>query len=202
MLDNSNPAPADYAAGRFKTPVDKYSWRIIFTRWLLLAIEFGIAVYIILGVRQELAIMYVVYAVVCLFLLLPLIRCVRCSYYGKRCNIGWGVWVSKLFPRDEKSPQSAYYGYTILFWPLRIFPILFGLRFFIDGIVFVFSGAFDEFLFIPHGLYLTYIGVIIIHRRFYRASSCARCHERLSCPVYNSRAMLTHARAGAPRANS
>jgi hypothetical protein len=146
-----------------------------------------------MGIRLELGILYLAYGVVCLFLLLPLIRCVRCHYYGKRCNFGWGTWVAKIFPRDENNTQSAFYGYTILFWPLRLFPILFGFMKFLNGLIAVIAGQFQDFLLFPHGLYLIYIATLIIHRRFYRAVSCTRCHERLRCPVYNSRAILAQA---------
>ena len=146
-----------------------------------------------MGVRQELGVMYLAYGVVCLFLLLPIIRCVRCSYYGKRCNFGWGVWVSKVFSREEVHSQSAFYGYTILFWPLRLLPLIFGFAKFLNGLIGVIAGQFEQFRLMPHGLYLIYLATLWLHRRFYRAASCSRCHEQLSCPVYNSRAMLAQA---------
>ncbi|OGC90546.1 MAG: hypothetical protein A2W25_00475 [candidate division Zixibacteria bacterium RBG_16_53_22] len=177
--------------GRIRPPIDRYPWRIIFIRWALLTIEASIGLYFVMGVRMELGVMFLAYGVVCLFLLLPLIRCVRCSYYGRRCNFGWGVWVSKVFSRDETHSQSAFYGYTILFWPLRLFPLLLGFAKFLNGLIAVFAGQFEQFRLMPHGLYLIYLTTLWLHRRFYRAASCSRCHEQLSCPVYNSRVMLT-----------
>ena len=212
--------------GRIRPPIDRYPWRIIFIRWALLTIEASIGLYFVMGVRMELGVMFLAYGVVCLFLLLPLIRCVRCSYYGRRCNFGWGVWVSKVFSRDETHSQSAFYGYTILFWPLRLFPLLLGFAKFLNGLIaglakkngfpdglwgasadaanlddrtargldvliHGFAGQFEQFRLMPHGLYLIYLTTLWLHRRFYRAASCSRCHEQLSCPVYNSRVMLT-----------
>jgi hypothetical protein len=182
-MSNGTPGPVGPA-------VDQYPWRIIFVRWTLLGIEAVIALRYMLGIQLELAILYLAYGVVCLFLLLPLIRCVRCSYYGRRCNFGWGTWVARIFPRDEANSQSDFYGYTILFWPLRLFPILLGFR---DVVAFgaglIKTGIFEPPLLIPLAYFAAYIAVIAIHRRFYRAASCTRCHERLCCPVYNSRVM-------------
>jgi hypothetical protein len=170
----------------------KYPWRIIIVRWLLLAIEAGIAIFYVMKIRLELAILYIVYGVVCLFLLLPLIRCVRCRYYGKRCNFGWGVWVSRVFPRDEVNPQAAFYGYTILFWPLRIIPIVVALRLYLMYLIGIFIGMEQRFTLDTHGFFLIYLATIFIHRRFYRFSACTRCHEKSYCPVYNSQAILSH----------
>ena len=125
---------------------------------------------------------FLIYALVSAFVLLPLIRCVRCGYYGKRCNFGWGVMVSKLFPRAENSPYQSTYGYTILLWPLRIIPIGAGILKIIDGIL----GGFSV---IPQGLFGIYLGVILIHRVFYRARACRRCRQRTICPVYDIAAM-------------
>jgi hypothetical protein len=182
----------DVAHGFSIPPLDRYPWRIILFRWLLLAVEASIAVKFIIGFRFELAVIYIAYGVICLFLLLPLIRCVRCSYYGKRCNFGWGVWVSKVFPRDEVNSQSAFYGYTILFWPLRLLPIILGFQVFLNGFIGVLSWEFEQFQIIPHGLFPAYLLTIFLHRRFYRAAACVKCHERLNCPVYNCGVMLAH----------
>jgi hypothetical protein len=178
--------------GQPAPPIDRYPWRVVFVRWALLAIEAFIGIYFVLNMRLELGIIFIVYGVVCLFLLLPIIRCVRCAYYGKRCNFGWGVWVAKIFPRDEVNSQTAFYGYTLLFWPLRIIPILLGFMKFLGGFTMVIAGRFEEFHLVPHALFLIYIAALILHRPFYRSVSCPKCHERLQCPVYNSRAMLTH----------
>jgi len=170
---------SDAKLPRFKPPVENYPWRIVLFRWFLLALEAGIAFYFVFTFSVNLGLIYVAYGVVYLFLLLPLIRCVRCYYYGKRCNFGWGTWVAQVFPRDDTNPHGAYYGYTILFWPLRIFPTLRGL----GGLL---MSLPDQMSFIPQGLFAVYLLVIFIHRRFYMRQSCVRCHQRVGCPVYNS----------------
>lgn len=176
-----------------RPPIDRYPWRIVLTRWFLLAVEAAIGTYFIVAFRLELGILYVAYGVVCLFMLLPLVRCVRCYYYGKRCNFGWGVWVARLFPRDDANPQSAFYGYTMLFWPLRAIPLLLGSMLLLMDIIGVFMvSEFLPLLNLRNALFLIYLTALIAHRRFYRAASCGKCHEKLICPVYNSRAVLVH----------
>lgn len=159
--------------------IDKYPYSIILTRWFLTTAEMVLGTYFVIRFRFELGVAFLAYGVVCVFLLLPVIRCVRCYYYGKRCNFGWGVMVSRLFPRVENESYASAYGFTILFWPLRILPIGFG---FIDIYAGIRGG---ELMLLPHGLFAIYLLVILIHRWFYRSFSCRRCHQREGCPVYD-----------------
>jgi hypothetical protein len=158
--------------------IDKYPYSIILTRWILTAVEMGLATFFVIRFRFELGVAFLAYGVVCVFLLLPVIRCVRCYYYGKRCNFGWGVMVSKLFPRVEGESHASMYGFTILFWPLRILPV--GV-----GLLGIYGGILGEFKMIPQGLFAIYLLVILVHRWFYRSLACTRCHQREGCPVYD-----------------
>jgi hypothetical protein len=168
-------------------PVDNYPRRIAFIRWFLLALEGGIAIYFAMNLRTDFGILFLAYAVVCLFLIFPLIRCVRCSYYGRRCNFGWGrFWISRFFPKDEINHFGAYYGWSIAFWPLRVVPILLGIRNLTTWI-------FGKFDFWSQGLFLIYLAVIILHRRFYRTRACPGCHQKAICPVYNGRVIEAEA---------
>jgi hypothetical protein len=158
--------------------LDNYPKRIAFIRWLLLIAEAALAVYLIITFNQMLGVAFLAYGVVCLFLIFPLIRCVRCSYYGKRCNFGWGrFWVSRFFPKSENSRFDAYYGWSVIFWPLKIIPLVLGLRF----LPAIFMG---KFFFLSQGMFIIYLAILLIHRRFYRARACTRCHQRAICPVY------------------
>ncbi len=168
---------------RSRALVDKYSYGIIIPRWILAVAELGLAFYLVHLFKFELGLFFLIYGVVCAFVLLPLIRCVRCYYYGKRCNFGWGVMVSKLLPKVEGENYASSYGYSILFWPLRIIP--FGLG--ITGVIF---GFFAGFQFIPQGLFGIYVLVILLHRWFYRKLACSRCHQRPGCPVYDAKAII------------
>jgi hypothetical protein len=161
-----------------KTLLDSYPYRIIFTRWFFAAAEMGLASYFVFSFHFQLGFLFLIYGLVCVFVLLPLIRCVRCGYYGKRCNFGWGVMISRLFPKAEGESFFSAYGYTVLIWPLRIIPLGVGFLRIIDG----FMGGFH---FVPQGLLGIYLLVMIIHRRFYRARACTRCRQKDVCPVYD-----------------
>lgn len=169
-----------------RPPVDKYPYGIIIPRWILSVAEMALASYFVFSLKFELGLIFLTYGVVCAFLLLPVIRCVRCYYYGRRCNFGWGVMVSRLLSKVEGENYASTYGYSILFWPLRIIPFGLGLR----DVIFGFIAGFQ---FMPQGIFGIYIMVIFLHRQFYRKLSCSRCHQRPGCPVYDARAVIGNA---------
>ncbi|MEE9554077.1 MAG: hypothetical protein V3W18_07230 [candidate division Zixibacteria bacterium] len=163
--------------------VDNYPIRIIAVRWFFIAAEMGLATYFaFLFTMFNLGFIFLIYGFISAFVLLPLIRCVRCYYYGKRCNFGWGKLVAFLFPKADDGTFSSRYGYSFIFWPLRIIPIGVGFIQIIDGFM---SG----FGFVPQGLLGIYFIVIFLHRKFYRKAACSRCRQRSECPVYDSSIM-------------
>lgn len=158
--------------------LDKYPYRIILARWFFAAAEMGLASYLVFCFKFDIGLLFLIYGFVSAFVLLPLIRCVRCYYYGKRCNFGWGILVSKLFPRVDGDSYYAIYGYSFLFWPLRIFPIGAGLLTVLDGVL-------GGFKFFPQAIFGIYLVVLFLHRRYYRSIACRRCHQNAVCPVYD-----------------
>ena len=154
--------------------IDTYSWWRILPRWLFGAAEIGLSIYLLITFHYYLGLFFGAYWVFSLFVLLPLIRCVRCYYYGKRCNTAWGLLASFAFPKGDPVYFQAGYALTMIIWPLRILPIGLGLLRLIDGV------TFD-----PDGLFGIYIGVIILHRLYYRSVSCRVCHQKNVCPLYN-----------------
>jgi hypothetical protein len=172
---------ADNALTQPRLPFDIYPKRIVFIRWLFLSVEAVLALYFVFSFQTILGIIFLAYGVVCLFLIYPLFRCVRCGYYGKRCNFGWGrFWVSKLFPKDDGGHFGDNHGWSMLFWPLRIIPIVLGLRELPLWIL-------GKFSFTAHGLFIIYLAILFLHRRFYRARACTRCHQMAICPIYTGR---------------
>jgi len=109
-----------------------------------------------------------------MLVLLPLIRCTKCYYYGKRCNTGWGLLASFAFPKGEEIYFQSGYALTFLLWPLRILPIGIALLNLIDGLTFI-----------PDGLFGIYIIMILLHRLYYRSSNCPGCRQKEVCPVYD-----------------
>jgi hypothetical protein len=154
--------------------LDSYPWSKILPRWLLGGIEIGISIYLVIGFHMYFGLAYAAYWIFSLFVLLPLIRCTKCYYYGKRCNTAWGLWARFAFPPGDQVYFTAGYALTFLLWPLRFFPIAFGLLNTIGG-----------FTFIPDGLFGIYLVAIILHRLYYRRVNCPVCYQQGICPVYN-----------------
>jgi hypothetical protein len=160
--------------------IDFYPWRKILPRWIFGIIEIILSVYFVIRFNQNLALFYSAWWAVSLFVILPLVRCCHCYYYGKRCNTGWGLWAGFAFNRGETRFFQSGYGLTVLLWPLRILPLLFGIK---DLV-----GAIGESLqFNPNGLFGIYVLAILLHRWFYRTANCPSCHQKSTCPVYNPR---------------
>jgi len=154
--------------------IDKYPWWRIFPRWILGAGEIGLSILLIISFHENLGLFYSAYWVLSLFVFLPILRCTKCFYYGKRCNTAWGLLAGFAFPKGEPVFFQAGYGLTMLLWPLRILPFGIGILRLIDG-----------FTFNPDGLFGVYIAVIILHRLYYRAVNCSVCYQKNICPVYN-----------------
>ncbi len=162
---------------------DQYPYTTIIVRWLFLTAEMGLGAYFaFLFGLFNLGYLYIIYGIIALTVLQPLIRCVRCYYYGKRCNIGLGKLVQLFYKKADDDNFSAYYGYSILIWPLRLIPIGVGSLQILDGLL-------SEFKFVPQGLFGVYLAVLFFHRRFYRAVSCSKCRQKAVCPVYDIVAM-------------
>ena len=160
-------------------PKDEFPYSTIIARWFFIAAEMGLATYFVfLFGKFNLGYIFIIYGIVSLTVVLPLIRCVRCYYYGKRCNVGWGKIVPLFYRRSEDDSFSSRYGYSFLLWPLRLIP--FGV-----GFLKILAGFMDEFTFVPQGLFAVYLIVLYLHRKFYRSVSCSKCHQRSVCPVYN-----------------
>jgi hypothetical protein len=162
--------------------LDKYPWSKILPRWFLGAAEIGISIYLVAGFHMYIGLAYAAYWILALFVLLPLIRCTKCYYYGKRCNTAWGLWAGFAFPKGDPIYFTAGYALTFLIWPLRIAPIGLGLLGLIDGVKFI-----------PDGLFGIYILVIIVHRLYYRGVNCRVCRQQHVCPVYNPHVLVTDA---------
>ncbi|UCC79694.1 MAG: hypothetical protein JSW64_15755 [Candidatus Zixiibacteriota bacterium] len=180
---------------------DNFPLATIIPRWIFALTEMGIASYFVFKFGFRSGLIFLVYGFVSVFVILPLTRCNRCFYYGKVCNFGLGKWASMFFPRSDDTVYSSAYGYTILLWPLRIIPLGLGLipilgviRFGLSvpsGEIGDMAGAVVSNLqLIPHGLFVIYLLVIFLHRKYYRSRSCSRCYHRSDCPVYDKNSIL------------
>jgi hypothetical protein len=185
------------ANGKDKMEVyENYPLNNILVRWFFALTEMGIASYFVFNFGFQSGLIFLIYGFVGIFVLLPLARCIRCYYYGKVCNFGLGKWVAVFFPEAGEKKFASAYGFTVFLWPLRIIPLGLGIIPIIGVIRFgltIPSGDPVEMLetiaqslrIIPHGLFVIYLAVIFLHRKYYRSRSCTRCHHKTDCPVYD-----------------
>jgi len=180
---------------------ENFPRRIIVTRWVLALAEMGIASYFVFDFGFRTGLVFLIYGFVGIFVLLPLVRCIRCYYYGKACNFGLGLWAAVFFPESKDKKFASAYGLTIFLWPLRIIPLCLGvipiLGVIRDGLSIPSAYVVDmleamamNLRIIPHGLFVIYLAVIYLHRKYYRSQSCSRCHHKIDCPVYDKKALL------------
>lgn len=153
---------------------DSYPWARIIPRLIMGLGEIGLSIYLVIKFKMYLGLFFGAYWILALFVLLPMIRCTKCYYYGKRCNTGWGLFAGFAFPKGDTRYFQAGYALTFLIWPARILPFGVGLLNLIDGLSFL-----------PDGLFGIYVLLIILHRIYYRAVNCPVCHQKPVCPVYN-----------------
>jgi len=180
---------------------DNFPWRKIAARWVFALAEMGIASYFVFDFGFRTGLIFLIYGFVGIFVLLPLARCIRCHYYGKACNFGLGLWAAVFFPESRDKRFASAYGFTIFLWPLRIIPlglgiipilgvIRYGLNIPSGYVVDMLEAMVTNLRIIPHGLYIIYLAVIYLHRKYYRSRSCPRCHHKIDCPVYDKKALL------------
>ena len=155
-------------------PIDTYPWAKILPRWILGIVEVGLSIYIVINFHQVLGLVFCAAWILALFVMLPLLRCTKCYYYGKRCNTAWGLITKFMFPPGDQVYFQSAYGLTFIFWPLRIIPLGLGAL-----------TLLGDFKFNPQGLFLIYVGAMILHRLYYRAANCPVCRQKAVCPVYN-----------------
>ncbi len=102
----------------------EYPKRIILGRLLLLLVIFGSGIYIFYQLRAELSYIYIFYSFLAISLVLPLSRCIFCSYHGKYCNTGWGKVAGYLFPKRNEDKFSSGYDYMLFIYPVLVFSFI------------------------------------------------------------------------------
>jgi hypothetical protein len=149
----------------------EYPKRIILGRLLLLLVIFGSGIYIFYQLRAELSYIYIFYSFLAISLVLPLSRCIFCSYHGKYCNTGWGKVAGYLFPKRDEDKFSSGYDYMLFIYPVWVFPLLGTLVQLVrlrNFFWLIFSGA--------------YILVLFLEKVYLKNSACRFCFQKMICP--------------------
>jgi len=73
------------------------------------------------------ALIYLVYSIVCMYLLIPGFVCTSCSYYGRTCHSGQGRISALFFPKRDTNLFSSYFKYMRLAAPVFLAPLIAGI---------------------------------------------------------------------------
>jgi len=138
----------------------------VFGARLFFLAEAALAIYFVFSYRLEIGILYLVYGIISIFLLIPAFRCADCDYYGRRCSLGWGRWAPRLFPDNYRNLLGSFSGINIVFWPLRLAPILTGLDKIIQSIILC-NYSLDQ-----HYLFGAYLVILLLQRLLFHTRIC------------------------------
>ena len=149
----------------------EYPIAFILGRLIFLSIIFGSGVYVFYLLKTELSFIYVFYSLLALSLVLPLSRCVFCSYHGKLCNVGWGKVAGYLFPKRSEDNFTSGYDYMLFIYPIWLFPLLGSLAQ---------LARFRSLFWL--GFSLVYILVLFLEKVYLKNSGCRFCSQKKICP--------------------
>lgn len=149
----------------------EYPKAFILGRLILLAVIFGSGVYIFYQLKIELTFIYVFYSLLTISLVLPLSRCIFCSYHGKLCNVGWGKVAGYLFPRRSEDNFTSGYDYMLFVYPIWFFPLLGSL---------VQLARFRSLFWLIFSL--GYVLILILEKVYLKSLGCRFCAQRKICP--------------------
>lgn len=117
---------------------------------------------------------YLVLAVIMVYIILRKLVCTNCYYYGKWCAIGWGKLSALLFKRGNIEDFEKSIG-------IKLAPLTYGLLALIPLVLIVIS------IVLSFSLYKVIVLVLLLLISFYsttisRKKTCKKCKMRLICP--------------------
>jgi hypothetical protein len=151
--------------------LQEYPKALILGRLILLGIIFVSGVYTFYQLKAELSFIYVFYSLLIISLVLPLSRCVFCSYHGKLCNVGWGKIAGWIFPKKTEKNFTSGYDYMLFIYPIWLFPLLGSL---------VQLARFRSLFWLAFSL--GYILILVLEKVYLKNSGCRFCAQRKICP--------------------
>ena len=117
---------------------------------------------------------YLVVAIVMVFVILRKLVCTNCYYYDKWCSIGWGKLSALFFKKGDIEDFSSSTG-------LKIAPITYGLLTLIPLILIIIS-FFKGFLISKLIVLILLLVISFWSGTVSRKKTCALCKMRIICP--------------------
>jgi hypothetical protein len=121
-----------------------------------------------------LGLIYLVLALVMVYVVLRKLVCPNCYYHGKCCHIGWGKLSSFLFKKGNIENFSTNFS-------LKIAPLSYWLLTLIPLILIVIS-VFQEFLVSKVVILVILLAILFYSGTISRKKACVPCKMRLICP--------------------
>jgi len=117
---------------------------------------------------------YLVVAIIMVFVILRKLVCTNCYYYDKWCSIGWGKLSALFFKKGDIEDFSSSIG-------LKIAPITYGLLTLIPLILIIIS-FFKGFLISKLIVLILLLVISFWSGTVSRKKTCALCKMRIICP--------------------
>ena len=124
-----------------------------------------------------LAVVFLILALIMVYVVLRKLVCTNCYYYGKRCGIGWGMLSALMFKKGDINKFGKGTG-------MKLAPMVYVGLFMILPIIFIVTSMFLNPTFLVQKIIVL---ILILVLSFYsgvisRQKSCAVCKMRLICP--------------------
>jgi len=104
-----------------------YPWTTPFLENLVWFAVFALGGFLFAQFSIWAAAAYVAYSVNCMYVLMPMLVCTHCSYYGRTCHSGQGRIAGFLFSRAEPAPFAQSFKYARLAAPVFLAPLVAGV---------------------------------------------------------------------------
>ena len=117
---------------------------------------------------------YLVFAILMVFVVLRKLVCPNCYYYDKWCNTGWGKLCALFFKKGDIEKFSTSPG-------IRIAPLVYGSFTLIPLILLVIS-MFKGFSLLKLSVIVLLVLIGFYSGTISRKKTCAKCKMRLICP--------------------
>ncbi|HEC88254.1 MAG TPA: hypothetical protein ENI52_02940 [Thermoplasmata archaeon] len=142
--------------------------------------NFFMLVWIVLGVvacwflYPLAAWIYLIFAIIIVFVVLRKLVCTNCYYYDKWCNIGWGKLCAVFFKKGDIEKFSISPG-------IKIAPFVYGSLTLIPLILLIIS-LFKGFSTLKLSVLILILIIGFYSGTISRKKSCADCKMRIICP--------------------
>jgi hypothetical protein len=119
------------------------------------------------------ATVYLIVAVITVYIILRKLVCTNCYYYDKWCSLGWGKLAAALFKRGNIEEFNDSIG-------LRLAPIVYGLLT-IFPLIIVIVALILEFDYYKIGVLAILLFFAVYSGSISRKSACADCKMKTTC---------------------